>query len=198
MTRKDANAYKLFMANKAMSSNSISNYLGTFSGFWNWGINSGELKTENIWKGQKAGLQKAKKREALSPELLKEAETKADKLKDIRFWFGRYQGLRKEDYCGLRWCDIDMREEVIHLKRYVWKGQHRNLKLKEGGERTIPIHSELLRRIKKYLPEAEGRYDDEPIWKEDYKAKLQCWGATWAETFKYRSTSGHTICARMS
>ncbi len=33
MTRKDANSYKLHMKEKGMSSNSISNNLGTFGGF---------------------------------------------------------------------------------------------------------------------------------------------------------------------
>ncbi len=41
MNRKDAYAYKLQMAEKSMSSNSISNYLGTFGGFWNWAIEWG-------------------------------------------------------------------------------------------------------------------------------------------------------------
>ena len=44
MTRRDANAYKLHMKEKGMSSTSISNYLVTFSGFWNWAIASGEKR----------------------------------------------------------------------------------------------------------------------------------------------------------
>ena len=99
------------------------------------------------------------KRRPLDIDLLISASEKADELQDIRFFFGRYQGLRKEDYCGLRLSDIDMAEEVIHLRRYDWQGQRRNLKLKEGGERTIPIHSELLWRIKKYLPLAATQND---------------------------------------
>ena len=186
MTRRDANSYKLHMKEKGMSSNSISNYLGTFSGFWNWAIASGEITGENIWEGLKKGLPSAKKRRPLDTDLLIRASHKADGLEDIRFFFGRYQGLRKEDYCGLRWSDIDMSEEVIHLRRYDWQGQRRNLKLKEGGERTIPIHSELLWRIKKYLPKAITQNDDTPIWKDDYKSKLECWGARWAERFKDR------------
>ena len=67
-----------------------------------------------------------------------------------------------------------MSEEVIHLRRYDWQGQRRNLKLKEGGERTIPIHSELLWRIKKYLPDVITQNDNTPIWKDDYKSKLEC------------------------
>ena len=79
-----------------------------------------------------------------------------------------------------------MSEEVIHLRRYDWQGQRRNLKLKEGGERTIPIHSELLWRIKKYLPKVITQNDDTPIWKDDHKSKLECWRARWAEHFKDR------------
>ena len=186
MTRKEANAYKLQMKETGMSTNSISNYLGTFSGFWNWAINSGELKGENPWKGQRKGLPTASKRSPLSPDLLDRAHKKADQLMDIRFFFGRYQGLRKEDYCGLRWCDIDLENGLIHLRRYSWEGKKRNLKLKEGGERSIPIHSQLLKRIETYLPEAATRNDQRPIWHEDYKAKLECWGATWAERFTDR------------
>ena len=127
--------------------------------------------------GQRKGLPKAKKRQPLCPDLLNRACDKADELKDIRFFFGRCQGLRKEDYCGLRWCDIDLENELIHLCRYSWEGKKRNLKLKEGGERSIPIHSQLLWRIKAYLPEAFSRNDQQPIWEEDYKAMLECWGA---------------------
>ena len=172
MTRRDANAYKLHMNEKGMSSTSISNYLGTFSGFRNWAIASGEITSDNIWEGLKKGLPPAKKRRPLDTDLLISASVKADELQDISFFFGRYQGLRTKDYCGLRWSDIDMSEEVIHLRRYDWKGQRSNLKLKEGGERTIPIHSELLWRIKKYLPLAATQNDTSPIWKDDYKSNL--------------------------
>ena len=43
-----------------------------------------------------------------------------------------------------------------------------------------------MRRIKAYLPEAATRDDQQPIWHEDYKAKLEYWGATWAERFTDR------------
>ena len=187
MTRKDANAYKLhLMKDRGFQSNSVSNYIGTFSGMWNYLITSGELETENIWTGLKKGLPAPKAREAMDAELLRKAEQKADRMEDVRFWFGRYQGLRKEDYCGLRWCDIDMQEGVIHLKQYTWKGQERRLKLKERGVRTVPMHSKLIDKINKYLPEAITRNDEEPIWPDDYKHKLNNWGARFAERFKDR------------
>ena len=66
----------------------------------------------------KVGLSTKSTRKALDPEVLAAAEIKADKLEDIRFWFGRYQGLRKEDYCGLKWCDINMEDKTINLERY--------------------------------------------------------------------------------
>ena len=187
MGRRDAHAYKLHMLNdKHMSGASIRNYIGAFSGMWNWAKTSGQLETENIWTGLKKGLDEGKSREALDPELLAAAEEKADKLEDVRFFFGRYQGLRKEDYCGLRWCDIDMQERVIHLRQYEWKGQIRRLKLKKKGERTIPIHSKLYKKLCQYLPEAKTRNDDEPCWPTDYKAKLASWGPRWAERFSDR------------
>ena len=68
ITRKEANAYKLHMKETGMMTNSISNYLGTFSGFWNWAISSGELKDENPWKGQRKGLPMAKKAKTTLPQ----------------------------------------------------------------------------------------------------------------------------------
>jgi len=169
------------MKEKGVSANSISNYLGTYSGFWNWAINSGELRDENPWKGQRKGLPAARKRKPLCPNLLDQACEKADQLEDVRFFFGRYQGLRKEDYCGLRWCDIDLKNGLIHLRRYSWEGKKQNLKLKEGHERSIPIHSQLLKRVEAYLPEAATRDDQQTIWNEGYKARLEFWGTTWAD-----------------
>ena len=180
MTRKEANPYRHHLTKKGHAVSYVIGTIGSLSGMWNWAITAGEIKTENIWTGLKKGLPKPKKRESVSAEMLQAAEAKADKLKDIRFWFGRYQGLRKEDYCGLRWCDIDIKEGVIHIQRYVWEGKKRNLKLKEGGERTIPIHSKLLARIKTMLPEAERRCDKTPVWPQDYKPSIENWGSTWA------------------
>ena len=186
MTRKDANAFKLHLAQKGTAVSYITNYIGTLSGFWNWARTSGELETENIWTGLKKGLPKPKKRAAIPEETMLAAMEKADRLQDIRFWFGRYQGLRKEDYCGLRWCDLDMQSGVMHLVRYEWKGKKRNLKLKEGGERAIPIHSKLQERIEQMLPDAVTRNDDAPIWPTDYKPSLENWGCTWAANHSYR------------
>ena len=186
MTRKDANAFKLHLAQKGTAVSYITNYIGTLSGFWNWARTSGELETENIWTGLKKGLPKPKKRAAIPEETMLAAMEKADRLQDIRFWFGRYQGLRKEDYCGLRWCDLDMQSGVMHLVRYEWKGKKRNLKLKEGGERAIPIHSKLQERIEQMLPDAVTRNDDAPIWPTDYKPSLENWGCTWAAKHSYR------------
>ena len=183
MTRKQASAYKLHMVHKKMKTNTILNYIGAFNGFWNYAINNGEITGENIWEGQKKNLPKPQKRQPLDPQLLEAAETKAEQHGDVRFWFGRYQGLRKEDYCGLRWCDLDTNAGVMRLKRYEWNGQKRSLKLKEGGERTIPIHSKLIQKIRLMLPEALTRNDNEPISPKDYKSHLENWGSKRATCF---------------
>ena len=187
ITKEQAHNYKLFMLSElGYKDGTCRGCLSCFSAFWNWGLRSGKLEGQNPWEGLKKGLSTKSNRKALEPQKLIDAEIKADKLEDIRFWFGRYQGLRKEDYCGLRWCDIDMDKEVIHLVRYEWEGKKRNLKLKEGGERMIPIHSKVVARIKTMLPEAFTRTDDEPIWKEDYKPSLENWGSRFAERFTDR------------
>ena len=180
LTRKQAHEFKLHIIDKGFTVNSIKAYISSYSGFWNWAIRSGQLEGENIWNGLKTGLGTPAKRRPLDPDLLARAEAKADEIQDVRFWFGRYQGLRKEDCCGLRCCDIDTDKRVIHLKRYEWKGQKRNLKLKEAGERTVPIHSKLLRRLELYLPEAFINNKEEPIRPKDYTVKTEAWGSSWA------------------
>ena len=186
LDRKQSHAFKLFMLERGMADNSVRNYIGAYSGFWNWAIRSGQLQGENVWIDLKKGLGSGTKRKALDPQLLAAAEEKADRLEDIRFWFGRYQGLRKEDYTGLRWCDVDMEQRVFHLKQYVYEDKKRNLKLKEGGERTVPIHSKLLVKLELYLPDVSTNSSDAPIWEDDYKPKLEGWGARFAERFKDR------------
>lgn len=187
MTRQQAFEYKLHMLQvQGKQDISVLTYISSLSGMWNWAIRSGQLEGENIWQGLKKGLSRTVEKDCLDIAMFKEAELKADKLEDIRFWFGRYQGLRKEDYCGLRWGDIDMDNGVFYLLQYEWNGQMRNLKMKKKGERTIPIHSELLKRIKLYLPEALTNNSNEPIWSDDYRSTIESWGSRFAERFKDR------------
>lgn len=191
MTRQQAFEYKLnMMQEQGKADISVVTYISCFSGMWNWAIRSGQLEGENIWEGLKKGLSRNIDKDSLETATLREAEQKADALQDIRFWFGRYQGLRKEDYCGLRWCDIDMDKGVFHLLQYEWNGQRRNLKMKKRGERTIPIHSKLAERIKLYLPEALTNNSEEPIWSDDYRATIESWGSRFAERFKDRYLFG--------
>ena len=102
MDRKQAFEYKLHLMT-SLKELTVLQYIGSFNGLWNWAIRSGQIKGENIWTGLKKGLSSESGKEPLDPVALRQAELKADQLEDIRFWFGRYQGLRKEDYCGLRW-----------------------------------------------------------------------------------------------
>ena len=80
---------------------------------------------------------------------------------------------------------MDMETNVIHLKRYTWEGKVRPLKMKNGGEREVPIHSKLVELIHTFLPMAVQRNDEEPIWPKDYTAKLHGWGARYSESFSY-------------
>ena len=186
MTRKQAHAYKVHLIRQGKRGQTVVNNIGSFSGFWNWALTAGQIDGENIWTGLKKGIETESKRAPLSPSVLVEAETKARERKDIRFFIGRYQGLRKQDYCGLRWCDLDMNENVLHLRRYDWKGQVRTFKMKAKGERTVPIHSELVKLIHELLPEAAKRDDATPIWPKDYTHKLTAWGARYSESFTWR------------
>ena len=186
MTRQQAFEYKIHMLDVGKQELSVGAYISCFGGIWNWAIRSGQLEGENIWQGLKKGLSRTVEKDSLETAMLREAELKADKLEDIRFWFGRYQGLRKEDYCGLRWSDIDFDGGVFHLLQYEWNGQKRNLKMKKRGERTIPIHSKLADRIKLYLPEALTNNSDEPIWSDDYRESIESWGDRFGGRFKDR------------
>ena len=188
--RKQAFDYKLQMLTDKEEGTVLS-YIASLSGLWNWAITSGQLKGENVWTGLKKGLSSESSKQPIEGQALVAAAKKADDMKDIRFWFGRYQGLRKEDYCGLRWCDLDLKERVLHLKQYQWtneKGrtQRRNLKMKKRGERTIPIHSELLKKLELYLPEAMTNDSTDPIWADDYRPSIEGWGSRFSERFTDR------------
>lgn len=185
MTRKQAHSYKLYLLQeRGLSTNSVSNMIGTYSGFWNWALRSAHVEGENIWLGLKKGLSTKSGRKPLDAEVLAEAEAKADRLKDVRFWFGRYQGLRKQDYTGLRWSDIDLDAMTINIAQYEWQGQVRTLKT--GEDRVVPLHSKLAQKIREFLPEALDRNDESPIWPEDYTSKTHAWGARFSERFKDR------------
>ena len=185
MSRKQAHTYKLYLLQeRGLSTNSVSNMLGTYSGFWNWALRSAHVEGENIWLGLKKGLSTKSGRKPLNAEVLAEAEAKADRLKDVRFWFGRYQGLRKQDYTGLRWSDIDLDAMTLNIAQYEWKGQVRTLKT--GEDQVVPLHSKLASKIHEFLPEAVDRNDESPIWPEDYTSKTHAWGARFSERFKDR------------
>ena len=79
-----------------------------------------------------------------------------------------------------------MDKGLFHLLRYEWNGQMRNLKMKKRGQRSIPIHSELIKRIKLYLPKAMTNSSDEPIWADDYRSEIESWGDKFAGRFKDR------------
>ncbi|MDB4346332.1 site-specific integrase [bacterium] len=191
ITREQAHDFKLFMLDKkGYTDGTCRGCISCYSGFWNWAIRSGKIKTENVWEGLKKGLSTTSNRKPLEADVLSIAEAKADQLEDIRFWFGRYQGLRKEDYCGLRWCDIDIENKVFHIRRYVWQGKKRNLKLKEGGERTVPLHSKLISKLNAYLPEAAINMSDAPIWSDDYRPSIEGWGSRFSERFTDRYAFG--------
>jgi len=103
-------------------------------------------------------------------------------------WFCGYRGPGKEDYCGLRWCDLDLEKGVLHWNKYQWtapdgKVQKPDLKLKKKGERNISIHSEVLRRLKEWMPEAATNSSKDPIWADDYRATIEDWGSRFAEHF---------------
>ena len=54
------------------------------------------------------------------------------------------------------------------------------------GERTVPIHSKLIEKLELYLRNVSTNNSAAPIWEDDYKPKLEGWGARFAERFKDR------------
>ena len=107
-------------------------------------------------------------------------------------WFCGYRGLGKEDYCGLRWCDLDLDKGVLHWNKYQWtapdgKVQKPDLKLKKKGERNISIQSDVMRRLKEWMPEAATNSSKDPIWADDYRATIEDCGSRFAEHFKSRN-----------
>lgn len=62
-------------------------------------------------------------------------------------------GLRKGELLGLRWEDIDLKSNIIHVRRSVWYGPGTNIKSPktEAGIRKVPIISALKEELLKHV-----------------------------------------------
>ena len=122
MTRKDAARFNEHMATHkrrgpgGLKPAARENYIGALASCWGWAVEVEEVE-ENIWSGLRKRIPKSAPKEPLSEELVIASQATAEQFEGLRYWFGRYQGLRREDYNGLRWCDVDLKERVIHLQQ---------------------------------------------------------------------------------
>ena len=108
------------------------------------------------------------------------------KTKDFQFLIQRYTGCRQGEAAGLRHCDIDLKEKVIHFKQWEKivtyeklrggrrkETQVRKFKTGYKDERSLPISSELFEAIK----DIDLNQSDDPIWPLRYKSTNDSWGA---------------------
>ena len=166
--------------------------INTLKSFWNWGKDNGQVDS-NPWEGLTRKLAQVEKKEAVPTDVMSAARAKADELNDIRFWIQTYTGCRKQCHSGLRWCDIDTKNKLIHFKQWEQDGRIRRLKGKSKDERSVPISSKLMAKLEVMLPEAFTNNSTDWVW-DDYKQVLQSWGVKWAESFTDRyGFSSHNI-----
>ena len=205
LTKKKAIEYKEFMLYEGKQPSSVKNAIGCFNGFWNWAIDNDLIET-NIWSGLKKRLPDAAKKPLPDKEIFKTATRKAAtttanrKTKDYQFLIQRFTGCRQGEAAGLRHCDIDLDDKVIHFKQ--WKKVVKYEKLRGGkrqetqvrkfktgykDERSLPISSELFEAIK----DMEINQSDDPIWPLRYKSTNDSWGAHWVSDYsnKYKLRS---------
>ena len=155
--------------------------INTLKSFWNWGRDNGQVNS-NPWEGLTRKLAGPEKKTAIATDVMSAARAKADERNDIQFWIQTYTGCRKQCHGGLRWCDIDTDNQLIHFKLWEQDGRVRRLKGNTKDERSVPISSKLMTKLELMLPEAFTNNSTDWIW-DDYKAVLQSWGVRWAERF---------------
>ena len=118
----------------------------------------------------------------------------SNNIKNLGVLFSLYSGLRIGEVCGLKWCDIDLEDEVLYVNRtvqriYLGKKDTEKTRLliskpkTQKSKRKIPISKVLLKQLKelknKYPPDAfvlTGKTDKfyEPSsYRYDYKIILQ-------------------------
>ena len=67
--------------------------------------------------------------------------------------------------------------------RLMKKGSKTEPKAQKKDERNISIHSEVLKRLKEWMPEAATNNSKDLIWAEDYRATIEDWNSRFAEHF---------------
>jgi integrase len=50
-------------------------------------------------------------------------------------------GLRRGELLALRWCDVDFKRSLVHVRRQNTRGQIRENAKTEAGERTVPLYA---------------------------------------------------------
>ena len=92
--------------------------------------------------------------------------------------FALLTGMRKGELIGLKWGDIDIEANMIHVRRSVWYGggAHEKSTKTEAGLRSIPILSDLYPHVKDAKSHNPHHYvfgTDKPLSEKAYRWQLQ-------------------------
>ena len=66
------------------------------------------------------------------------------------FWLAAETGMRSSELCGLRWCDVDIRDCVVRVRQGSWRGRIDSPKT-EKGMRRFGISTELAEHLGRVL-----------------------------------------------
>ena len=192
ITKEQAVDYKSVLRGRN-THQSFRTSINTLMAFWNHAKDHGQVK-ENIWDGRTRKIAPSPKSEVIKTEVMDAARAKADERKDIQFFIQIYTGCRKGEHGGLRWCDINTDDRTIRFEEWEVGRIKRYLKGGQKDERTVPICSKLMDKLKLYLPDAFTNNSSEAIWPEDYKEINAAWASKWAERFSDNYTfSSHNL-----
>ena len=92
--------------------------------------------------------------------------------------FALLTGMRKGELIGLKWGDIDLEANLIHVRRSVWYGggAHEKSPKTEAGVRSIPILSELRPHVEQASKHNPNHYvfgTDKPLPEKAYRYRLE-------------------------
>ena len=144
---------------------------------------------------------KANTREALTQEQVRHIEQQMVRLKKSDQLYLKlliYTGARRGEILGLKWSDISLKENAIHIQRAVVHIRNRPLigeTKSKSGTRIIPLLPQLKQFLLEYEHSKEDTFvignDEEPITETAYRRmyeridkKIELYGAT-AHVFKH-------------
>lgn len=139
LTASDINQFLMSLARKKYAKKTVKNHKIIINRIFHFAVVSGDIKHNPATDAELPRNLSEKKRHPASES------DEAIIRNTLDIWILPYMalttGLRKGELLGLRWEDVDLKTNMLHVKRSVWYGPKANIKSPktEAGTRKVPI-----------------------------------------------------------